>query len=82
MTALQLNAEFFTLMGQVADDEVIMQKIVNYLKTLVKKKKDPTEMTEEEFFSMIEKAEKDLDDGKGIVMLPNENLEDLIKRVG
>jgi len=82
MTALQLNAEFFTLMGQVADDEAIMQKIVNYLKTLVKKKKDPTEMTEEEFFSMIEKAEKDLDDGKGIVMLPNENLEDLIKRVG
>ncbi len=70
------------MMGQVADDEAIMQKIVNYLKKMVKKKKDPTEMTEEEFFSMIEKAEKDLDDGKGIVMLSNENLEDLIKRVG
>lgn len=50
MTAQQLNVEFFTLMGQVADDEAIMQKIVNYLKTLVKKKNDPTEMTEEEFF--------------------------------
>ena len=82
MNALQLNAEFFTLMGQVADDETLMQKIIDYVKELVKKKKDPTEMNKEEFFAKIERAEKELDEGKGIAMLPNENLADFLKRVG
>ena len=58
MSALSLNSEFFTLMGQVADDEALMQKIVNYVKKLVKKKPDPTLMTKEEFFAKIERAEK------------------------
>ncbi|MBR6278263.1 MAG: hypothetical protein IKR41_05850 [Bacteroidales bacterium] len=82
MTTLQLNAEFFTLMGQVADDEVIMQKIVNYLKTLVKKKKDPTEMTEEEFFAKIEKSEKQFEEGKFTTLQPGENVLDMLKRCG
>ena len=29
MNALSLNSEFFTLMGQVADDEALMKKIGN-----------------------------------------------------
>ena len=82
MNALSLNSEFFTLMGQVADDEALMQKIVNYVKKLVKKKPDPTLMTKEEFFAKIEQAERELDEGKGIAMLPGESLSDFIKRVG
>jgi len=68
-------------MSQV-DDEAVMQKIIAYVKKLVKKKKDPTEMTKEEFYAKIEQSEKELDEGKGIKMLPGETLSDLIRRVG
>lgn len=56
--------------------------MVDFVKGLAAAKVDDTLMTKEEYFSMLEKAEKDLDEGKGIVMLPGENLADLIKRVG
>lgn len=82
MNALQLNAEFFTLMGQVADDETLMQKIIDYVKELVKKKKDPTEMTKEEFFAKIERAEKQIEEGKYTTLLPGETVSDMLKRCG
>ena len=40
-------------------------------------KKDPTQMTKEEFFARIEEAEK----GPRIKMLPNETLDELLNRV-
>ena len=82
MNALSLNSEFFTLMGQVADDEALMQKIVNYVKKLVKKKPDPTLMTKEEFFAKIERAEKQIEEGKYTTLLPGETVTDMLKRCG
>lgn len=82
MNALSLNSEFFMLMSQVADDEALMQKIVNYVKKLVKKKPDPTLMTKEDFFAKIERAEKQIEEGKYTTLLPGETVTDMLKRCG
>ncbi len=81
-TALQLNSELFLALSKMGDDKKLLQKVVDFVKGLASAKVDDTLMTKEEYFSMLEKAEKDLDEGKGVVMLPGENLADLIKRVG
>ena len=70
------------LMSQVADDEALMQKIVNYVKKLVKKKPDPTLMTKEDFFAKIERAEKQIEEGKYTTLLPGETVTDMLKRCG
>ena len=81
MTALQLNSEFFALMSQV-DDEAVMQKIIAYVKKLVKKKKDPTEMTKEEFYAKLEKSEKQFEEGNYTTLLPGETVSEMLKRCG
>ena len=59
MTALQLNAEFYRAMGEIADDETLMAKVVKYVKKLAAQKQaDPTLMTKEEFFARNDEAKK------------------------
>lgn len=59
MTALQLNAEFYRAMGEIADDETLMAKVVKYVKKLAAQKQaDPTLMTKEEFFARVDEARK------------------------
>ena len=82
MNALSLNSEFFTLMGQVADDEALMKKIVNYVKKLVKQKPVPTLMTKEEFFAMLDESEKQYAEGRYTTLLPGETVTDMLKRCG
>ena len=64
MTASQLNAELFRAMGEIADDETLMKKVLNYVKRLAAKKEDPTLMTKEEFFAMLDKGEEEYRQGK------------------
>ena len=56
MTALQMNAEFFRAMGEIADDESLVAKVVKYVKKLAasRKQADPTLMTKEEFFQRVD----------------------------
>ena len=56
MTALQMNAELFRAMGEIADDETMMAKVLKYVKKLAVKKADPTLMTKEEFFAKVDKS--------------------------
>lgn len=57
MTAIQLNAELFRAMSEIADDENLMAKLLKYAKKLAATKKhDPTLMTEEEFFAKVDKS--------------------------
>lgn len=56
MTALQMNAELFRAMGEIADDEAMMAKVLKYVKKLAAKKADPTLMTKEEFFAKVDKS--------------------------
>ena len=62
--------------------EPLMKQLAKYLKRLVAKKQDETLMTKEEFFAKLDEAEREIAEGKGIVMLPNETLDDLLRRVG
>lgn len=65
MTAIQLNAEIYRTMSVIAEDEGLLKQALRYLKKLAAKKQDETLMTKEEFFAKIERAEKDIAEGKG-----------------
>ena len=82
MTAVELNAQIWRDMAEIADSEPLMKQLARYLKKLVAKKQDETLMTKEEFFAKLDEAEREIAEGKGIVMLPNETLDDLLRRVG
>ena len=51
-----MNAELFRAMGEIADDETMMAKVLKYVKKLAAKKADPTLMTKEEFFAKVDKS--------------------------
>lgn len=62
MTAVQLNemnTELWKGIGVIADSEPLMRRLTKYVKKLVKEREaDPTLMTKEEFFQMIDEAKK------------------------
>ena len=83
MTAIQLNAELYRAMGEIADDETLLEKVLKYVKKLASKKKaDPTLLSKEECFAKLERAEAQIAEGKGMKMLPNEDLTSFLKRNG
>lgn len=62
MTAIQLNTmntELWQSIGAIADSEPLMKRLTRYAKKLVKEREaDPTLMSKEEFFQMIDEAKK------------------------
>ena len=82
MTALQLYAELLRELSVIVEDETLLTKALKYIKKLTAKKDDPTLMSKEEFFRNLDEAERDIANGKGIEMLPDETLDELLKRVG
>ena len=79
MTALQLNAEIYRNLGIIAEDESMLEKVAKYVRKLAKQvADDPTCMTKEEYFAMLDRAEK----GPTHSMLPNEDLTAFLKRMG
>lgn len=82
MTTLELNAQIWCDMAEVADSEPLMKQLAKYLKKLVAKKQDETLMTKEEFFAKLHEAEREIAEGKGIKMLPDESLDEFLRRVG
>lgn len=86
MTATQLNAMHTQLLqniGYIADDEALMRRLTAYSKKLAKEKEaDPTLMTKEEYFTMLDEAQRQLARGEGMTMLPGEDLTAFMKRNG
>ena len=82
MTAVELNAQIWRDMAEIADSEPLMKQLAKYLKRLVAKKQDETLMTKEEFFRRVDEAREEIRQGKGIRMLPNETLDEFLRRVG
>ena len=82
MTAVELNAQIWRDMAEIADSEPLMKQLAKYLKKLVAKKQDETLMTKEEFFRRVDEAREEIKQGKGIRMLPNETLDEFLRRVG
>ncbi|MBQ4391287.1 MAG: hypothetical protein II827_04670 [Paludibacteraceae bacterium] len=79
MTALQLNAELYRNLGIIAEDESMLTRAAKYIRRLAKQiTDDPTLMTKEEYFAMLDEAEK----GPTYKMLPNESVDDMLKRLG
>ncbi|MBQ9666816.1 MAG: hypothetical protein IJV33_10150 [Bacteroidaceae bacterium] len=78
MTAIQLNSmniELWQSIGAIADSEPLMKRLTRYAKKLVAERKaDPTEMTREEFFARVDKAEREIAEGKGTTFT---NLDDM-----
>lgn len=67
MTALQLNAELYRNLGIIAEDETMMQKVAKYVRKLAKQMTDdPTCMSKEEYFAMLDRSERQIAEGKGI----------------
>ena len=75
MTAIQMNAELLRNMSIIAEDENLLKRAAKYLRKLVAEKQaDPTLMTKEEFFARIDKAEKEIDEGKGITFTNKDDM--------
>ncbi len=79
MTALQLNADIYRNLGIIAEDESMLKKVAKYVRKLAKQAtEDPTCMTKEEYFAMLDRAEK----GPRHRMLPDEDLTAFLRRMG
>ena len=75
MTAIQMNAEILRNLGTLAEDESMLKRVAKYLRKLVaEKESDSTEMSREEFIARVEKAEKDIDEGKGITFTNRDDM--------
>ncbi len=75
MTAIQLNAEMLRNMSIIAEDENLLKRAAKYLRKLVAEKPaDPTEMTREEFFARVDKAERQIAEGKGITFTNHDDM--------
>ena len=79
---MELNAQIWRDIAEIADDEALMIRLAKYLKRLAAKKNDPTEMTKEEFYRHIEEAEAQYARGEYSEMLPGEDLTAHLKRLG
>ncbi len=82
MTAMELNAQIWRDMAEIADSEPLMKQLAKYLKKLVAKKTDQTLMTKEEFFARVDEAREQIKRGEGVEMLPDESLDEFLQRVG
>ena len=74
-----MNAELFRAMGEIADDETMMAKVLKYVKKLAAKKQamDETEyiMSSPEMVEIIRQGDEDIKNGNFKVM----NLDEIWK---
>ncbi len=59
MTALQMNAEILRNMSIIAEDENLLKRAAKYLRKLAAEKENATHFTKDDFFNMLDEAEKD-----------------------
>ena len=79
MSTMQLNADILRNLGIIAEDETTLAKVAKYIRRVAKQMtEDPTCMSKEEYFARLDEAEK----GPTYRMLPNETLDDMLKRLG
>ena len=65
MDALQINAEIYRNLGVIAEDESSLVKAMKYVRKLAEKwKNDPTRMSKEEYFAMIDKSKAQAERGE------------------
>ena len=67
-------AELLRNMSIIAEDENLLRRAAKYLRKLVAEKEDPTLMTKDEFFARVDKAEKEIAEGKGITFTNKDDM--------
>ena len=82
MTAIELNAQIWRDMAEIADSEALMKQLAKYLKKLVAKKQDETLITKEEFFAKLDRGETEYRQGKCTRLLPGESVTEMLRRSG
>lgn len=75
MKTMQLNAELLRNMSIIAEDENLLRRAAKYMRKLVaEKQEDPTLLTKEEFFARVDKAEKEIAEGKGVTFTNKDDM--------
>ena len=65
MTALQLNADIYRSLGIISEDESVLRRVAKYLTRVAKQMTDdPTCMTKEEYFAMLERSKEQAQRGE------------------
>ena len=65
MTAVQLNADIYRSLGIIAEDETMLSRVAKYLRRVAKQvSDDPTRMTKEEYFAMLERSKAQAERGE------------------
>ena len=83
MNALQLNTNLYQSLGIISEDENVLRKAAKYLSNLAKQvKRDPTRMSEDEYFAMLEKSEQQYARGEYVVQKEGESVTEMLKRCG
>lgn len=82
MTTPQLNAELLRLLNMIAEDENALKRVVKYLKGIVAKKEDDSLLTKEAFFAKVDRARRQVEEGKVTRLMPGETMEELLRRKG
>ena len=78
-----MNVQFWHDMGVVAESESMMKRVAKYVRKLAKEMtEDPTLMTKEEYFAMLDEAEQQMERGEYSVLLPGEDLTTHLRRLG
>ena len=81
MTALELRADLLQEIIKNADNTDILQKVLEFFRSLTQKKTDPTEMTKEEFFAKLEKSREQAARGEVYSKRDDESFDDFFKRM-
>lgn len=83
MTALQLNADIYQNLALLSENESMLDKAAKYIRRLVKQMTDdPTCMTKEEYFAMLDRSEAQYARGEYTTQLPGESVTDMLRRSG
>lgn len=83
MTAMQMNAEILRNMSIIAEDENLLKRAARYLRKLAAEKENAaTLLSKDEFFARVDEAREQIKRGEGVEMLPDESLDDFLKRMG
>ena len=83
MNTVTLNPSMMHDWEIISADESMTQRLARYMRRLVKEKEpDPTLMTKDEFFAMVDRAEAQYARGECTELLPGETVTDMLKRCG
>ena len=81
MTAIQLRAELSREMDLCGDDENILAQILDFVKSLTKKKSDPTAMSKDEFLAKLEHSRQQAQRGEVYSKRENETFDQFFTRM-